>query len=132
MAFNNTVNTGNSAENLGYVIGTNRYDLSVGSTKGTTKCPICGHQAEVDTETVLTCMPPKYNCHCKHCGNNFYIYCHDLTTEEIGETILPPKKSSVSLTCEEVILKVSSLSITIKDFSIFDTITINGIVYERK
>lgn len=49
------------------------------------RCRKCGGRAEVDTSVVLTSNPPLYSYYCKECGENGYIFCHDvgLTTYDL-------------------------------------------------
>ena len=66
------------------------------------KCKKCGQAAEVDTSTVLTSNPPKYNYHCPHCDNYDYVLCsetfYDYDSKVAQFTDLPFENESLLAT----------------------------------
>ena len=48
------------------------------------KCPHCGKAALVDMSMVLTSYPPQYNYYCEHCDIPGFIFCHEVSENQIG------------------------------------------------
>lgn len=48
------------------------------------KCPHCGKAALVDMSMVLTSYPPQYNYYCEHCDRHGFIFCHEVSENQIG------------------------------------------------
>lgn len=76
--------------------------------KTVVKCNKCGEYADVDTSAVLTSLPPQYNAHCSHCGNNFYCLTSEVeyiqaSEEKIGKTPLIDRAILVRRNYDKVI-----------------------------